>query len=303
MEGIAKELHKPARRNYPSRRVELKGIDDLIQADLVELIPHASLNKGYKYIMTVINCFSKYAYAIPLKTKTAAEVVKALQPILDSNRIRNFQTDEGKEWFNSSVMSLMRRYNINHYHTYSEKKASIVERFNRTLKEKMWQAFTAQGNYRWLTLLPKLVDRYNDTVHRSIGMKPKNVCKQNEMKVLQSINNATFRKLSLPKFKIGTMVRISKFKRTFAKGYLPNWTEEIFEIVSINPSRPPTYRLKDIRGEVLKGSFYEQELIPTKQVSIYLVEKVLRRKGDKVFVKWAGFDSTHNSWVSKKDIM
>ena len=103
---IAMELHRPVRRNFPRRAVEVKGLHDLYQADLVEMIPHAKWNKGYKYLMTVINAFSKFAYAIPLKTKTGVEVARALEPILNKNKIKYLQTDQGKEYYNRTVQTL-----------------------------------------------------------------------------------------------------------------------------------------------------------------------------------------------------
>lgn len=133
---IAQELHKPARRNYPRRRVTLKGINDLYQADLVEMQPYAKYNKGYRYILTMINCFTKFAFAIPLKGKTGVEVAKVLEPILLKHKMKHLQTDEGKEWFNKDVKALVNRFKINHYATFSHLKASIVERFNRTIKQK-----------------------------------------------------------------------------------------------------------------------------------------------------------------------
>ena len=182
---IAKELHRPVRRNFPRRAVELKGLHDLYQADLVEMIPHAKVNKGFKYLMTIINAFSKYAYAVPLKTKTGVEVARALEPILRANKMKYLQTDNGKEYYNSSVQKLLSRYGITLYSTYSEKKASIVERFNRTLKTHMYRAFSEQGHYRWLDMLPELVNTYNNSVHRTIGMKPCQVKESNERTVLQ----------------------------------------------------------------------------------------------------------------------
>ena len=130
---------------------------------LVEMIPHAKANKGVKYLMTIINAFSKYAYAVPMKTKTGVEVARALEPILRANKMKCLQTDNGKEYYNSSVQKLLSRYGITLYSTYSEKKASIVERFNRTLKTHMYRAFSEQGNYRWLDMLPKLVNTYNNS--------------------------------------------------------------------------------------------------------------------------------------------
>lgn len=162
--AIAEELHKPARKNYTRRKVTLKGIHDLYQADLVEMQPYAKLNKGYRYIMTMINCFTKFALAVPLKDKTGLEVVKALEPILAKHKMKNFQTDDGKEWFNKHVSKLINKYNINHYSTYSRLKASIVERFNRTLKSRMWKQFTAKGHmtgYLYCLILLRLITTRN----------------------------------------------------------------------------------------------------------------------------------------------
>ena len=302
---IAKELHRPVRRNFPRRAVEVKGLHDLYQADLVEMIPHAKLNKGYKYLMTVINAFSKYAYAIPLKTKSGVEVAHALEPIIVKNKMKYLQTDNGKEYFNSAVQALLKRFNVKHYSSYSEKKASIVERFNRTLKTNMYRAFSEQGHYRWLTLLPELVQEYNSSVHRTIGMKPCQVDESNERLVLKRIKrNTAPRKVSKKhRFKAGDRVRVSKYKIIFAKGYTPNWTNEIYTVHRVQPTVPVTYSLKDHTGEVLEGGFYEQELSKTSVGDVYLVEKILRRKGDHVRVRWLGFDGKHDSWIHKKDLI
>lgn len=302
MEAVARELHKPARRNFARRKVTLKGVSDMFQGDLVEMQPYARVNKGMRYIMTIINCFSKLALAIPLKTKTGIEVSKALAPILAKHKMKHFQTDQGKEWFNTHVKQLMNKYKINHYATYSDLKASIVERLNRTLKEKMWREFTAKGDYEWLDILPRIVKEYNSTVHRTIGMKPKDVRKKHEKVILARINRQRVPPSAKPKFSEGDQVRVSKFKKTFKKGYLPNWTNEVFSVYAVKPTRPVTYILQDSKGEVLEGGFYEQELKATKIGDVYLVEKILKRKGDRVLVRWAGFDPKHDSWVSAKSL-
>ena len=188
-EAIAEELHRTARKNYPRRRVTLKGLNDLFQGDLVEMQPYSKINKGYKYIMTIINCFSKFAFAVPLKDKSGPVVAKALEPILAKNKMKNFQTDQGTEWFNKHIQKLMKKYSINHYHTYSDLKASIVERFNRTLKSKMYKQFTIRGSYEWVGLLDSIVKSYNNTKHRTIGMKPRYVNKKHVKKILRKIND------------------------------------------------------------------------------------------------------------------
>lgn len=152
---ILEELHKPARRNYLRRKVDMRGINDTLQCNLVEMIPYAKENKNYKYMLTAINIFSKYAWAIPLKTKSGKEVATAMNTILKIiTAPRNLHVDMGKEFYNKDFQDLMVRYKINMSSTYSGLKASICECFNRTLKEKMWKQFSLQGNYKWLDILP-----------------------------------------------------------------------------------------------------------------------------------------------------
>ncbi|XP_018397172.1 PREDICTED: uncharacterized protein LOC108775341 [Cyphomyrmex costatus] len=105
------------------------------------------------------------------------------------------------------------------------------------------------------------------------------------------------------KFKVGDAVRVSKYKTIFEKGYTPNWTTEVFQIVKIQKTNPVTYLLEDYRGKPVAGGFYEHELRRVANPDVYLVEKVLRKKGDKVYVKWLGFDGSHNSWINKNDVV
>ena len=238
-----------------------------------------------------------------MKDKSGIIVTKAMESILPSN-VKNIQSDNGKEFFNKHFSVLMNRHKINHYHTFSTTKAAIVERFQRTLKHWLFREFSAQGNYRWLEILPKLINKYNNKVHRSIGMKPNQVNKTNSKYVHRNILKSTNKKhLKSNKYKVGDTVRISKYKHIFAKSYTPNWTTELFTIVDVKNTKPVTYILKDEQGNVIKGGFYHEELLKTKYRGFYLVEKVIRKMGDKFFVKWLGFPNTQNSWIDKKDIL
>lgn len=139
-EQVVDEIHRSARKNFPRRRTIIKGINDTLQADLVEMIPYAKENKNVKYILTIIDIFSKFAWAFPLQNKTGTEVAQTLDRLFKSGTVPdNFHTDMGKEFFNSHVKKLFDAHKINHYYTCSTKKAAIVERFNRTLKNKMWK--------------------------------------------------------------------------------------------------------------------------------------------------------------------
>lgn len=302
--SIAHELHKPARRNYCRRRVITRGKDDLWQADLVEMIPYASSNKGYKYLLTVIDVYSKFAFAEPVRSKSAAEVKNAFKRIVDQSKRcpRLLQTDQGKEFYNNMFSSYLKSLGVHHYSTYSNLKASVVERFNRTLKTMMWREFTAQGSYRWIDLLPKLLCTYNDTPHRTIGTKPRLVTKNTPR--LDAIHLVI--KTADPRrhrFQKGDFVRVSKHKSAFAKGYTPNWSTEIFQIKDVKLTNPVTYLLQDLSGQPIEGGFYIEELQKTKHPNHYLIERVIRRQGNKLYVKWLGFDNSFNSWINKEDVL
>lgn len=278
---IIEELHKPARKRFRRRRVIVKGLNDLYMADLVEMIPYAKINKGFRYILVLLNMFSKRVWACPLKRKTGEDVTKAMKKLLTSTggTPDNLQTDMGKEFYNQHFRKLMQTFNINHYSTFSSMKASPVERVNRTLKNKMWKEFSMQGSYKWLQLLPKVVNQYNDTVHRTTGYKPIEVNHSNAKILLQTVYD--FQKttdLRSAKFTVGDHVRISKHREAFAKGYTPTWSTEIFQIKKVNRTNPITYILEDTNGEEIRGGFYTEELQMVKHPEVFLVEKVLKKR-------------------------
>lgn len=300
---IVNEIHKDARKNFKRCSVLLKGIDDLWQADLIDIKNLSSVNKGYKYILIIIDCFSKYAWAVPVKTKTKSEITNAFKKILDSDRVpNNLQTDLGKEFYNDEFHRLMKTKNINHYSTYSTKKASIVERLIRTLKSKLYKNFSLVGNYAWIGKpLDNVIKTYNETVHTTTKHKPVDVNYSNEHVVRENIVKAQKHLSSKKnKFNKGDCVRISKYKAAFKKGYTPNWSTELFTIAQIKNTNPITYHIEDSRKNRILGSFYEQELQKTKQPHVYLIEKIVKKKGNKFLVKWLGLSESENSWINKK---
>lgn len=301
---LVEELHAPARRNFPRRRVIVRGYDDLWQADVVEMRPYTRFNGGYHYILTIIDVLSKHAWAVPLKTKSGSDVTTAIAKIIrdDGRCPKNLQTDRGKEFYNGNVQKLLKKHNINHYSTYSIMKASVVERFNRTLKNDMWKMFTNNGNYRWIDSLPRLMSEYNARKHRAIGMRPIDVTPAIANKLLKTVYSRV--KIVAPaRFTVGESVRVSKFKTIFEKGYTPNWTTEVFKIVKVQKTNPVTYLLEDSCGKPVAGGFYEYELHRVANPDVYLVEKVLRKRGDKVYVKWLGMNNSHNSWIHKDNVL
>uniref|UniRef100_A0ABD2XQD3 Integrase catalytic domain-containing protein n=1 Tax=Trichogramma kaykai TaxID=54128 RepID=A0ABD2XQD3_9HYME len=298
---LVEELHKPARRNYPRRRVDVRGLDETWQADLVEMQPYARENKGYRYLLTCIDIFSKYAWTVAVKSKTGKDIASAMQIILAKGRVpKHLHTDRGKEFYNKDFDAIMKKYKIHLYSTYSNLKASICERFNRTLKNIMWKHFSIQGNYKWINILPKLTIEYNERKHRTIGMKPVQVTHENERDILNTKFAQKVGSVS-QKFKIGDKVRVSKAKHLFEKSYTLNWSTEVFTVCRVAPTDPVTYHLQDYLDHPISGCFYEEELLLAKHADVYLVEKIVKRQANKVYVKWLGFDSTHNSWIDKND--
>lgn len=301
---IVEEIHKPARINFNRRHVIIKGLFDLYQADLCEIGPYAKENDGYRYILVVINCFSKYLWAYPLKTKTGREVAEVMKKIFENSSTppKHLQSDQGSEFLSKEVQKLLKQYKIKHYFTYSEKKASIVERAIRTFKSMLWKELNIIGSYKWYNLLPDIVYKYNNNKHRTIGMKPSEVTKKHEKQLLQTVYSHI--KLAYkPKFRIGEHVRISKIRGVFDKKYQSNWSTEIFVIKKVQLTNPTTYLLQDVNSHDIKGGFYEQQLEKVKYPDAYLVEKVLKRKRGKIFVKWLGFPSQFNSWVPKDNVL
>ena len=235
-------------------------------------------NKGYRYLLMVLDVFSKYGWIVPLKDKKGETVAEALKTILKEGRKPEYLwTDKGKEFYNKHRKDLLDNNKIALYSTENEEKSSVCERWNRTIKTKMWKQFTIQGNTQYLDMLPKLVKEYNNTKHSSIKMTPVEASKKkNEGLVYFNLYGDMETSKQKPKFKIGGKVRISKYKRkVFDKGYTENWSEELFTVDKIQYTNPITYKLKDLNDEEIKGSFYEPELLKAKQ-EVFRIDKVIR---------------------------
>ena len=307
-EELAEELHKPVRHKFTRRNVLINEIDDVWSCDLVEMQEWSKENKGYRYMLNVIDVFSKYAWSIPLKDKKATTVLGAFEKIVSESKRqpKHIWVDEGKEFYNKYMDESIKENDIVRYSTHGEHKSAVVERFNRTLKTNMWKRFTAENTRNWIDMLDKLLRDYNNKVHSTIKMTPVQASlKENEVAVWNNIYRNVKRATNKELFKIGDTVRISRTKGMFEKGYLPNWSEELFTIVEVKKTNPPTYILKDTLGEIIAGSFYNEELQKSKQ-EVYRIEKVIRKKKidgvEHGFVKWVGYSDKFNQWIPMTDI-
>ena len=233
--------------------------------------------EGVKYLLMVIDVFSKYGWIKPLKDKKTETVNKAFDEIFKSKRKpQMLWTDKGFEFISKHFKEFLKRNKIKLYHTKNEEKSSVVERWNKTIENKMWKMFSTNSNTVYWDKINELVDDYNNSRHSSIKMKPAEESKkENEEKAIVNLyGDLIYLKSKKLKFAIGDKVRISKYKRgVFDKGYTPNWTEEVFVVNEVLPTKPVKYKIKI---EEIARSFYEQELQETEQ-EIFRIEKVLRR--------------------------
>ena len=305
-EELADKLHKPRRVNFRKRRVIVKGIDEIWCSDLVEMQKFSKWNKGYRYLLMVLDVFSKYGWIVPLKNKKGESVEAGFKKIFSEGRVpKKLWVDKGTEYYNTDVKNLMKMRGVEIYSTENEEKSSVCERWNRTIKTMMWKQFTIQNNTQYLDILPHIVEKYNNRKHSSIKMTPVEASlKKNEDQVYMNLyGSLRVAPLKLvPKFSVGDHVRISKFKRkVFDKGFTPNWTEEIFVVDEIQYTDPITYKLKDLLGEEIKGAFYEQEMMKATQ-EIFRIEKVIRKSKGKALVKWSGYPEKFNSWVDESEL-
>ena len=256
----------------------------------------------------IIDVFSKYGWAVPLKNKSGPEVTQALRQILRKNKCKKLWVDSGREFYNKNVYKLLKENGIEMYSTNNDEKCSVVERWNRTIKTQLWRYFSANGTQKYIDILQPLIDKYNSTKHRSINMSPLDARKPSNHQ--QVFKNLYFKKVQArrikPKYAVGDKVRITVKKNQFEKGFTINWSDKIYTISRVLKTLPPTYEIRDDKEEI-EGSFYQQELQKTSE-NTFRIEKILRRMkktdGTKLArVKWVGYDSSYNSWIPESEIV
>lgn len=286
-------------KHFRKRKVVVNGIDEIWAADLVDMQAFAKFNNGIKYLLTVIDVFSKYGWIVPLKSKTGVEVARAFNKIFKERKPEKLWVDKGKEFYNKYVRVLR----VELYSTENEEKSCVVERWNRTMKEKMFKYFSANSTRKYINVIDEMVNDYNSTRHSSIKMTPVAASdKKNESAVWMNLYGSEPAQKINFKFKVGDKVRITKKKSIFEKGYTPRWTEEVFTVSQVQYIDPPTYKITDNNGEEIQGTFYEQELQKTSQ-EVFRIEKVICKRGSKSLVKWLGYPETFNSWVDIKSLI
>ena len=301
---LAKELLTRAPQRFARRRVYASGVDAIWTADLADMTKkYTETNDGYRYILVVIDVFSRYAWARALRQKTGPETAAALRSIIRTGvKCQKFWSDRGKEFENAQVRKLFRENDITAYSTHNEPKAMLAERFIRTLRKKIETSFILTDSTVWYTALDECIEEYNNEGHRHLhGLTPQEARSPNNADAVYryQFDKKFTEKDRLPYFSVGDKVRISLHKQLFEKEATASWTEEIFRIHSLVFNDRVMYTLEDLAGEQLRGNYYQEQLQATNQ-NIYRIDKILRKRTRaghaEVLVKWSGYSDNFNSW-------
>lgn len=312
----AYSLMQPTKYKFKRQRVITRGIDDMWDIDLAEVGNIAEHNNEYKYLLVVIDVFSKYLWVQPMKNKTHTSVIEAFKKIFEETdrRPRTLRSDKGTEFKNRWVKAFLKNEGIHPYTTKNETKANYAERVIRTLKGLMQRYFLHNQTFKYTDVLQALVYNYNHRPHSTLnGLAPSSINKKNESKLWKYMYidklKLSKRKKKGYKLKVGDQVRISHNKYTFQRDYHQKWTQEVFTIVyRFRKQGLNLYKLKDFLEEDIDGYFYDQELqkVSKDNQSIYKIEQVLKRRKrrgqSELFIKWLGWPKKFNSWISEKDI-
>ena len=230
-------LHKPRRTRFPTTPTFFFDRDEQWQMDLVDMQKLSRWNKGNKYLLTVIDVLSKYAWAVPIKSKRSQDMIRGFESIYQQESPPpplRVQTDQGKEFYNRGVQAWFKKQRSHHFSTYGDSKASVVERWHRTLKQRMYRYFTAHNTLRYVDVLQPLIHTYNHAYHRSIGMAPHQVTPNTVPEVWDRLYGQRLeQKTPPPKCQVGDRVRLNKKHRPVKKGYLLGWTEEVFVVTHV----------------------------------------------------------------------
>ena len=252
---------KPPRKIYPTNKIVYNHIDEIWSIDLADMIDYKiSNNKGFRYIIIIIDNFSKYLWAITLKNKYSQTTANEFSNILSTSKRKPIKIESGRgsEFYNSIFQNFLKSKNIQHYSRYTDKCPSIAERVIKTVRNLLKKPVFEKGNADWLSELPSVIKKYNKTIHHSIKMTPVQASKKSNEKIVYSNLRDSRRKLN-PKYKVGQLVRTADIKRVFSKGDPTNWSYKLYTITEVIYNTIPSYRI-----DYLPERYTENLLLPTK---------------------------------------
>ena len=252
---------KPPRKNYETNKIKYNHFDEIWSIDLADMIDYKISNiKGFRYIFIVIDDFSKYLWARPLKNKYSQTITNEFSNILTTSKrkLLKIESDRGAEFYNSIFQNFLRSKNIHHYSRFTDKGSSIAERVIRTVRNLLKKPVFERGKADWLSELPSVIKKYNNTIHHSTKMTPIQASKKsNEAEVYSNLKDN--REVRKPTHKLGQLVRTADIKRVFSKGDSTNYSYKLYTITEIIHDTIPSYRI-----DYLPERYNENLLLPTK---------------------------------------
>ncbi|XP_062587276.1 uncharacterized protein LOC134248897 [Saccostrea cucullata] len=317
---------KVRRRGFKRRRVIVQGIDYQWEADLADVQNLSEYNDGIKFLLVIVDVFSRMLWVRPLKDRKAKTVIDAFKDVFRGPRHpKAIRTDKGSEFYNRYLQQYLKEQGIKIFYALNETKANFAERYIQTLKKRLYRYFTHVQKYKYLDILQDVVQSINRTPNRSLnGRTPASVNQENEEEVRLDAYLVRRRKDSAtPRvkksfsskkrkpytFKVGYQVRITHLRRAFQRDYDQTYTEEIFVVSERFISQGlPIYKLKDMMDDPIRGTFYASELqkVSKDDQTIWRIEKVLRKRKvrgrEEVLVRWLGWPKKFDSWIPRSDI-
>ena len=240
---------KAPKKNYVTNKTDVYHIDDIWSLDILDLKDYGpENNKGYRYILVIIDNFSKYGWTVPLKNKNAQSIKDSFENILiSSKRKPNFiETDRGKEFYNNIFQDFLNKNDIKLYSRNSSYGAVFAERFNLTIRDLLKKIVFERGDAKWIDVLPTITKQYNNRIHSSTKLSPKDTSlKKNEGFVYKNLLDK--RKKVKPKYEIGDLIRTADLKKTFSKGDTTNWSYKLYKITEIINDTIPAYKIDNLK--------------------------------------------------------
>lgn len=273
----------------------IRRLRQMIQIDLIEISKMKEHNKGYKYILVAIDCFSRKIWARLLSKKTAGEVLSKLKSILkETGHVESICSDRGAEFVNKKMKDYLEKNGIKLINPYTSTHAHFVERVQSTLQTIIFKYITSAVSMKFYHKLQDFVKTYNRRKHRITKLSPDEGEKEENHLHIQNMQEdyrAKIKSTKKAKFKVGDIVRIAATKGKFFRGYDRSSKEEQFRIVEVNTKLlRPLYTLAALDGEEIKGNFYQEQLTKVLKQEKFLIEKILKKGKKKTEVKFYGYE-------------
>ena len=253
---------KPPKKNYVTNKTDVYFIDDIWSLDILDLKDYGpENNRGYRYVLVIIDNFSKFGWTTPLKNKNGITIKDSFENILTSSKRKPnlIETDRGKEFYNNIFQDYLNKNNIKLYSRNSSYGAVFAERFNRTIRDLLKKIVFENGDANWIDVLPTITKQYNNKVHSSTKLSPKDASlKKNEGLVYKNLLDK--RKKVKPKYEIGDLVRTADLKKTFSKGDTTNWSYKLYKITEIINDTIPSYKIDNLKERYNEALLKKTEL-------------------------------------------